>query len=654
MSRTRKPKAGPAFKPVKRAKAPAVPERRAAPRRKEDRTLREEEAFFRGIFETAEDCIFVKDKALRYVSVNPMMEEFLGIPAARLINRTDAQLFGRPSARQVRDHDRRVLRGETVKAEETVAVPGGAPRIFHVIKIPKRNDAGKIIGLYGVARDITEIKQIEEALRESEERYRAIVEGQTEVICRFKANGAYTFANKVYCRFFGKTSRELMGKKWQPQVVAEDLPVVERRLRMLSRANPVVVIENRVYSGSGEVRWMQFVNRAFFNAAGRLVETQAVGRDITERKKLESGLALREQQLNAFFSGATVGLALLDRDIRYLRINDTLAEMNGLPVMEHIGRTVREVVPQLAPAIEPIFRKVLLTGEPVLHIEMSGETPRDPGVVRHWVESFFPVTSVAGRVESAGAVVVEITELKRTQETLLRSREDMRLLAARLAEIDEAERKRLSRELHDRVGQTLTALGINLAHVLEEVAPSLRPGVLSRLKEACSQAEALADNIRGVMGELRPAVLDDYGLVAALRGYGQQVARRSGLAVTVEEEGDIGRLSPEIETALFRIVQEAVTNSLRHAHATGVCITCEKNANQCRLVVADNGIGFDAAAANARKTNWGLAIMRERARAVGAELSVHSRAGRGTTLVVYFPAPNAAAPDACAIFGRPS
>jgi PAS domain S-box-containing protein len=156
---------------------------------------------------------------------------------------------------------------------------------------PLRLASGEIAGITCVAVDISARKQAEEALRASEERYRTVVEDQTEVVSRFKADGTFTFVNEVFCRFFGKTREELLGRRWQPNAVAEDLLMIEAKLRTLSPAHPVVVIENRAYAADGGVHWMQFVNRAFFDATGLLIEMQSVGRDITERKRLEADRA---------------------------------------------------------------------------------------------------------------------------------------------------------------------------------------------------------------------------------------------------------------------------------------------------------------------------------------------------------------------------
>jgi PAS domain S-box-containing protein len=136
-------------------------------------------------------------------------------------------------------------------------------------------------------QEISERKAVEARLRESEERYRSVVEDQTDMISRYWPDGTLTFVNDAYCRYFGKSSAELVGQKWQPLAAAEDLPDIEAGLSTLSPDNPVVIIENRDYYLSGEVRWMQFVNGGFFDEVGQLVEIQAVGRDVTARKQAE-------------------------------------------------------------------------------------------------------------------------------------------------------------------------------------------------------------------------------------------------------------------------------------------------------------------------------------------------------------------------------
>lgn len=151
------------------------------------------------------------------------------------------------------------------------------------------------------------------ALDAAQDHHRLVVEDLTETINRFLPDGTLTYVNEVFCRFFGKAADELVGSRWQPVAVAEDIPIIEEKLRAITPQNPVVVIENRVYDGAGQVRWMQFVNRGLFDSSGTLVEMQAVGRDITERVQAEQ--KLKESQQRWRFALESSGFGMWDWDL---------------------------------------------------------------------------------------------------------------------------------------------------------------------------------------------------------------------------------------------------------------------------------------------------------------------------------------------------
>lgn len=203
-----------------------------------------------------------------------------------------------------------------------------------------RDEAGNPRFMWAIVRDITERKRLEKALRESEDRYRTVVEDQTEVISRVLADGTITFVNDVLCRFFGMRREDLVGRKWQPLAYPDDVPRVERELENLSPGNPVVVIENRVYSGLGHLHWMQFVNRGFFNGDGRLVEIQSVGRDITERRRAEQHLELMNFALNQVHEEAY----LIDENGSFLYVNDESCRALGYSREELMGMKVPDIV----------------------------------------------------------------------------------------------------------------------------------------------------------------------------------------------------------------------------------------------------------------------------------------------------------------------
>jgi PAS domain S-box-containing protein len=177
------------------------------------------------------------------------------------------------------------------------------------------NQAGEAIRAVGIIVDIDEIKRSEAILRQSEARYLAILEDQTELIARFLPDGSLTFVNEAYCHYFGKTRKELIGKCYEPVVWEADHERVAEQVRQISRSNPVITIENRVVTG-GEVRWTEWTNRAIFDEQGHIVEFQSVGRDIDDRKRVEAELASAKQVAEAANHAKSAFLANMSHELR--------------------------------------------------------------------------------------------------------------------------------------------------------------------------------------------------------------------------------------------------------------------------------------------------------------------------------------------------
>jgi two-component system sensor histidine kinase UhpB len=238
----------------------------------------------------------------------------------------------------------------------------------------------------------------------------------------------------------------------------------------------------------------------------------------------------------------------------------------------------------------------------------------------------------SGIIES----VRDITDRVRAERSLQQYARRLRDLGERLAQVSETERQRLARELHDQVGRNLTALGINLNIVRTQIPDDRLPDVHSRLDDSLSLIEQTTRQIRDVMAELRPPVLDDYGLLAALHWYAEQFAARTGIVVAVEGEDSDDRFDPMVENALFRIAQEALNNVAKHAQASEVTLVLELETHVLRLAVHDDGIGFDPLRSTGRSGDrgWGLFTMTERAEAVGGRCTIESCPGWGTQVTV--------------------
>ena len=244
-----------------------------------------------------------------------------------------------------------------------------------------------------------------------------------------------------------------------------------------------------------------------------------------------------------------------------------------------------------------------------------------------------PVRDSSGKIVRWVGINTDVTERKRAEEALRRSEEKLRALGVRLVEVAEMQRRRLAQDLHDEVGQTLTAIGFNLSFVLNVLAPDITPPVMKVLREAIKKTEEVTERIRGVMSDLRPPGLDDYGLVAALRWYCESIEERSQVKARVDSGEQVVGLSPDQEIALFRITQEALTNAVKHSGAHQITVTLEDTPRGVRLTIADDGVGFDPAALS-EESGWGRLIMRERALAVGGKKTMESAPGEGTRVIV--------------------
>jgi two-component system sensor histidine kinase UhpB len=230
----------------------------------------------------------------------------------------------------------------------------------------------------------------------------------------------------------------------------------------------------------------------------------------------------------------------------------------------------------------------------------------------------------------------DVTERHQAEMALRQTMDRLRSLTSQLAEVSEAERKRLSQELHDQVGQNLTALGINLNIIRAEASVSASASLLSRLDDSLSLVEQTTQRIRDVMADLRPPVLDDYGLVAALKWCGRRFSQRTNISMSVEGEELSPRLSPRLENVFFRIAQEALTNVSKHAQATMVTATVEEFNGSVSLIIADDGIGFNPAhmADGEGNHGWGLMTMTERAEAEDGRCRIESGSESGTRVIV--------------------
>lgn len=234
----------------------------------------------------------------------------------------------------------------------------------------------------------------------------------------------------------------------------------------------------------------------------------------------------------------------------------------------------------------------------------------------------------------------EVAERKAAEATIITTTQRLQALTQQLVEVREAERKALATELHDRIGQNLSALNmslnLNLALLAKQLPPEAMDAARRRINDALALVELTTEAVRGVMEELHPALLEQYGLTTALRWHGEEFSGRTGIAVKCLASDTFPRLRSQVEMTLFRIAQEAMINVAKHAGASEVSIGLERTKAGIELRIGDNGVGIAQPTPNRVPAagGWGLAMMAERARSIAAELRIARGDERGTTVVV--------------------
>jgi PAS domain S-box-containing protein len=360
--------------------------------------------------------------------------------------------------------------------------------------------------------------------------------------------------------------------------------------------------------------------------------------EIADRKQAEKALDLLRRHHELILNSAGEGICGLDIEGAVTYLNPAAAVMLGWEIDEVLGRPFHAVLKH-ARADDPLSQQ---TQCPQCAAFQAEKVHLDERVFEKKDGATFPVeyssTPIRERGKVIGAVVIfqDITERKLAEKAMRDSAARLKILSRQLLEAQEVERRRLARELHDEIGQALTAIKINL----QAVQPLTEATGQPRLEENISIVDRTIHQVRHLSLDLRPSILDDLGLEAALRWYMDRQAQRTGFVVHLDTDSVGARVQPDIETTCFRVVQEALTNVVRHAQARRVEIELRHREAELDVVIRDDGVGFDVPAAwrrVARSASLGLLGMQERVHLVGGTLTIHSAPTAGTEIRMRLP-----------------
>jgi PAS domain S-box-containing protein len=599
------------------------------------------DAQFRLLVETVSDyAIYLLDTAGRVISWNAGAERIKGYVAGEILGRHFSVFYtpedreaGRPE--QMLEHAARDGRSG---AQGWRLRQDGSRFWADVVLTALRGSSGALSGYAKVTRDLTSWRQAHERIRESEERLQAFTNHSPAMMFLKDVDGRYRFVNRQLLARFGLRREQILGRRDEEVFPGEQAVHFATSDADVLTKRSAIELEQPIVTHGGE-RVLMVVKFPVFDAAGAVAGIGGVATDITERKRAEQ--EVREQRTLLTEAQKLAGLGSWEWEPGNGRMSwsEELYGIYGVhagAVQPSFEAFLERVHPSDRVPTATVIARALAEGRGFTY---EDRVPRPDGGERIVRTQGDIVRDEKGRVVKLVGACLDVTESRNSEIALRAAAASLQSLTRRLVQVEEAERRRIAGELHDRVGQNLSALNINLDIVLGALGADAPHDLRLRLHDSLGLVDGTLQTIEDVMADLRPPLLEEYGLGAALGWYGEEFTKRTNIAVEFE---DLARernreLRREAAVALFRIAQEALTNVAKHAHAKRVSVLLEADAEQMVLTIRDDGAGFDPAAAAARASRLGMTTMRERVVAAGGSLELESAQGKGTTLKARVP-----------------
>jgi len=515
---------------------------------------------------------------------------------------------------------------------ESLFIPRGSKDQIWVRSLGRAvYSGGRIVKLAGTFQNIDKHKRAEEALRHSQVLYRSLVEHLPQSVFRKDRAGRFLFANERFCQGLGRSLEDIVGKT-DADFFPPELAQAYRQDDLRTMETGQVLDQAEKHLGAdGRELFVQIVKTPLRDTQGQIMGVQGIFWDITKRMRAEEEVRFLQRQMEFILGATKTGLDVIDSEFNIRYIDPEWKKVYG----DHSGRKCYEYFMGRNEVCRGCgITKALETKSIVISEE---KLPRENN--RSIQITTIPFQDQTGKWLCAEANV-DIAERKRAEEGLRASEEKLRALAARLQAAREEERISLAREIHDVLAQELARLKIDLVWLhgrLTKPGKAAAPEAMGARVSAMSQmADEAIQSVQRIATGLRPAVLDSLGLCAAVEWQARDFRAHTRIpchATVPEEEQPVDR---DLATAMFRILQESLTNVQRHAQATRVDILLREEAGQLVLRVQDNGCGIGSETLSS-PLSIGLTGMRERALLMGGQFEIRSQPGSGTTIEVRLP-----------------
>lgn len=457
----------------------------------------------------------------------------------------------------------------------------------------------------------------------SEDLYRGIVEHSGMAVFLFDRQGRRVFVNDEGVALIGKPRDQLLKGRFGDCLVEEDRERAKEAFdRCIKTGEAVKGLEVRLVVNGGEHHTTASNLTPLKDEGGQVMAVQVTVQDITGQKETREALRQANELYRSLLNATGGSVIWVRRDGSRSFVSDSSVEFSGRSKEEILkGRFGDSMVLEDRERAWKLLEETFRTGKGVRNFVSRQHVN---GEVRHILANWEPILGPDGNVVEVQTTSFDVTEQERMREAL-------RMYSSRITRAHEQERLSISRALHDQTVQTLLALASSIGNDLrkEEVSERMRARLEQVRSVLLDEVEALRRLCRG----LRPAILDRMGLEEAVRWFVRQACREAGVEAIAEVNGENERLHPAVESRLFRIVQEAVTNAIRHGRPKRVKVKMERVDEQLRLEVRDDGKGFEPSESYnslLEKGHLGLMGMMERARWLNADLSIESQPGQGT------------------------
>ncbi len=552
--------------------------------KKAEEVLRETNEYLHKLIDFASAPIIVWDPAFRITRFNEAFEHLTGRTEQEGLGQKIDILFPEESREASLALIKKTLEGDRW---ESVKIPiFAADGTIHTVLWNSANiltEGAELVSTIAQGIDITKMERTEEALRESGKKYRAVVEDQTEFICRFTPDGMLTFVNDAYCRYFGLNRDECIGKEHTVLLPPDAASLMKKHIRSLTLENPVATIRHRIITPSGEVRWQRWSDRAIFDKNGHAVEYQSVGRDITDVIKAEDALRGSEERYHNIIEDQTEFICRFTPDGTHIFVNDAYCRYFDKKREEILGHHFKPVIHPEDREIVARYIASLTPRNPVMSIDQRIVMPDGSTRWQRWSDR--AIFDRDGHVVEYQSVGRDITERKEAEEAIQHAL---------------AEKEILLREIHHRVKNNLAGI-ISLINL--QIGSLTDPLLISQFNdlETRIRSMALVHESLSVTKDLARINVATY-----TENLTRHLFQIYGKATNIRCRIDMGDVMMPIETAIpcGLVMNEIVTNSLKYAFPpTSTCVeirgepctitlTLHREGNNYRLMIADNGIGM--------------------------------------------------------------